>query len=193
MGAEYSGSVTRWIAELKAGEDSRAQQEIWNRYFARLAHIAHTKLTGKQGADVDEEDVALSALNSFFGRLASGKFPDLHDRAGLWPLLVTITARKAVNEVNRERATKRTPEKLEGLTSLEMIVGTEPSPSFVAEVADELRRLFALLDDDTLRSIARLKLEGYSAGEIAQVLSLSERTVYRKLDRIRSEWEEGMR
>ena len=45
----------------------------------------------------------------------------------------------------------------------------------------------ALLDglDDQGRLIAELTLEGYSAAEIAPRVGLTERTVYRYLDRIR--------
>jgi RNA polymerase sigma factor (sigma-70 family) len=73
---------------------------------------------------------------------------------------------------------------------VDQLIGYEPSPSFAAEIADEVRRLFDLLDDDTLRTVARLKLEGYTNPEIAELLDVSERTVSRKLERIRSEWQE---
>jgi RNA polymerase sigma factor (sigma-70 family) len=141
---------------------------------------------------VDEEDIALGALNSFFGRIQRGQFPELQDRTGLWPLLVTITARKAINALDRERAARRSPTRLDDLANVEQLIGSEPSPSFAAEVADEVRRLFDLLSADTLRTVARLKLEGYTNSEIAELLEVTERTVFRKLDRIRSEWQETL-
>jgi RNA polymerase sigma factor (sigma-70 family) len=190
MAAEQSGSVTCLLTQLRDGHASAAEQELWNRYFAQLVRLARKHLSGKQDAIVDEEDIALSAFSSFFGRMQSGEFPELQDRTGLWPLLVTITARKAINALDRERAAKRTPARLDDLANVEQLVGSEPSPSFVAEFADEMRRLFDLLGDDTLRNIARLKLEGHSSAEIAELLNVAERTVSRKLDRIRSEWKE---
>ena len=42
----------------------------------------------------DEEDVALSAFQSFYQGIARGRFPQLEDRDNLWRLLITITARK---------------------------------------------------------------------------------------------------
>jgi RNA polymerase sigma factor (sigma-70 family) len=193
MSAEQSGSVTCLITQLRNGHASAAQQELWNRYFARLVRRARKHLSGKQDAIVDEEDIATSALNSFFGRIQGGQFPELQDRTGLWPLLVTITARKAINALDRERRARRSTAKLDDLADVEQLIGCEPSPSFAVEVADEVRRLFDLLGDETLRTVARLKLEGYTNPEIAESLDLSERTVSRKLERIRSEWQETIK
>jgi DNA-directed RNA polymerase specialized sigma24 family protein len=190
MSAEQSGSVSCLITQLRGSHPSAAQQELWNRYFSQLVRLAHKYLSGKRGVEVDGEDIALSALNSFFGRIQRGAFPTLQDRTGLWPLLVKITVRKAINAVNRERAAKRSTARLDDLPNLGLIIGSEPSASFAAEVADEVRRLFDLLADDTLRSVAHLKLEGYTNAEIAKLLDVAERTVFRKLDRIRSEWDE---
>jgi DNA-directed RNA polymerase specialized sigma24 family protein len=105
-------------------------------------------------------------------------------------LLVKITKRKAANAIQRAWAAKRTPARVDDLTDLDTIIGSEPSPDSAAEVADELRRLFELLGDDTLRNIARFTLEGYKNAEIAKLVNVSVRTVSRKLDLIRSEWKQ---
>ncbi|MCH8199512.1 MAG: helix-turn-helix domain-containing protein [Chloroflexi bacterium] len=43
---------------------------------------------------------------------------------------------------------------------------------------------------DSLRTVARLKLEGYTVEEIAQQMDCSSRTVKRKLALIRTRWSE---
>src|SRR5688572_16455948 len=101
-----SSSVTRWLGRLRAG-DRDAAQELWQRYFAQLVRLARGRLQGARRRAADEEDVALSALDSFCRGAAQGRFPDLHDRQGLWPLLVAITARKAGKLVRHERRQKR--------------------------------------------------------------------------------------
>jgi DNA-directed RNA polymerase specialized sigma24 family protein len=53
---------------------------------------------------------------------------------------------------------------------------------------DDCRTLLDALDDDQLRHIALLKLEGYTNQEIAVKLDCVERTVERKLERIRRKW-----
>jgi len=102
----YAGSITVWIHRLQAG-DPHAAQQLWERYFRRLVGLARQKLRGIRRGAADEEDVALSALDSFCRAAAQGRFPDLHDRQGLWPLLVAITARKAIKLIQHERRQKR--------------------------------------------------------------------------------------
>jgi hypothetical protein len=55
---------------------------------------------------------------------------------------------------------------------------------------EEYRRLFGLLTDDTLRRIARLRMEGHSDSEIATQPGCNRRTVTRKLELIRARWAE---
>ena len=73
MAAAFEGSVTQWIHQLQAG-DRAAAQELWNRYFQRLVGLARCKLQGAQRRAADEEDVVLSAFESFF-RGAAGTHP----------------------------------------------------------------------------------------------------------------------
>jgi DNA-directed RNA polymerase specialized sigma24 family protein len=74
---------------------------------------------------------------------------------------------------------------------IEQVVGTEPTPEFAAQVAEQCERLLASLEDESLRAIARMKLEGFTNPEIAAKLGVVERTVERRLQRIRREWSEG--
>ena len=90
------GSVTHWIAELRAG-DPAAAQKLWERYFSRLVGLARQKLHALPRRAADEEDVALSAFDSFCRGVEQDRFPHLEDRDNLWQLLVTITARKALD------------------------------------------------------------------------------------------------
>src|SRR5712691_6856720 len=80
------GSITRWIGQLEAG-DPAAAQPIWERYFRQLVELARRKLLGVRPHVADEEDVALSAFDSFCRGLKRGRFPDLQDRDNLWKLL----------------------------------------------------------------------------------------------------------
>ena len=197
-------SVTHWIGRLKAGDQAAAQQ-LWQRYFRRLVGLARKRLRGTPRRAADEEDVALSAFDSFCRSAERGRFPQLSDRGDLWPLLVLITARKALDLVAHERRKKRgggavlgesallgpaiAPEAERGL---EQILGREPTPEFAAQVADECRRLLGRLGDAELRAIALWRMEGDSEDEIAAKLYCAPRTVRRRLRLIRSIWgEEG--
>lgn len=189
MEPRQSDSVSRWLQELKVG-DSVAAQELWNQYFTQLVAVAQSRLRDLP-RDGTEEDVALSALKSVMLGVRANRFPELTDRSGLWPLLVTITARKSIDQLRRKLARKRSASTTKHLEDMRVIVSQEPSPEFAVEVADEMERLVARFDDPVLRTIAQRKLECYTNDEIAGELSVSVRTVIRKLNRIRQEWEEG--
>src|SRR5215831_17169934 len=106
MSMSSAGSITHWIGQLKAG-DPVAAQKLWEVYFRRLVGLARKKLQGAARRAADEEDVALSAFASFCRRAERGQFPQLLDRDDLWQLLMVITTRKALNQVQHERRQKR--------------------------------------------------------------------------------------
>lgn len=183
------GSITRWIGQLQAG-DAGAAQPLWQRYFQQLVDLARRKLTSVRLRVADEEDVALSAFDSFCRGLKEGRFPDLQDRDNLWKLLVVLTARKASHLVRDEHRLKRGGnQKTEAAEELASIVSTEPTPEFAAEVAENCQRLLDLLGDDELRTIALQKMEGFSNDEIAEQRKCAPRTIERKLRLIRGLWE----
>lgn len=184
-------SVTLWLRQLEAG-DRAAAQPLWECYYSRLVRLARSRLRSAPRRVADEEDVALSAFDSFCRAVAQRRFPQLGDRNDLWRLLVTITARKAADLVEHEGRQKRgggRGQSLEGTRTLEQAVGREPTPAFAAQVAEECRRLLGQLADAELRELALWKLEGYTNAEISQKLGCSEPTVERRLRLIRKCWE----
>jgi len=198
------GSVTDWILELRAGNQAAAQR-LWERYFQRLVVLARQRLLGLSRCVADEEDVALSAFDSFCRGAALGRFPRLEDRNDLWQILVLLTARKALDLRQHERRQKRGGGTVRGESAfggpdrnavaeagIEQIVGAEPGPDFAAQVADECRRLFDCLEDAELRSVAVWKMEGYTNTEIAARLGCAPATVERRLRLIRTLWTEEL-
>jgi DNA-directed RNA polymerase specialized sigma24 family protein len=181
-----AGSVSHWLDRLQAG-DHAAAQPLWEVYFQRLVALARARLQGAPRQAADEEDVALSAFDSFCRGAAAGRFPQLADRADLWRLLVTITGHKAVDRLRHEHRLKRHRPAEE--VRLEEVVGPEPTPAFAAQVAEECRWLLGLLGDAELEAVALWKMEGYSTSEIAARLGYVPRTVERKLHLIRQVWE----
>src|SRR5205085_443432 len=73
------GSVSHWIRQLQAG-DHAAAQKLWEGYFHRLVGLARAKMRGVSRRAADEEDVALSAFDSFCRGAEQGRFPKLQDR-----------------------------------------------------------------------------------------------------------------
>jgi DNA-directed RNA polymerase specialized sigma24 family protein len=193
------GSVTCWLQQLKA-DDRHAVQNLWESYFPRLVELARRKLQHAPRRAADEEDVALSALDSFCRAAAANRFPQLQDRDELWQLLVVITARKAINLVQHERTQKAGGGRVRNLSALAggdsdeagpafaELISREPDPGFAAQVAEECRHLLEKLGKEQLRSVAIWKMEGYRNEEIAAKLGCAVATVERRLRVIRTLW-----
>jgi DNA-directed RNA polymerase specialized sigma24 family protein len=191
-------SVSHWIAGLKAGQEEAATK-LWGHFYSRLVALACRRLRALPRRAADEEDVVLSAFATFFRRAQEGQFPQLQDRSDLWQLLVTITDRKALNQVRDQQRQKRgggavrgdsafpSPESSAAGAGIDQIVGKEPTPEFAAAVTEELHRLLELLRDD-LRQIAVLKLEGHTNEQVATMVDRSVPTVERQLRLIRDTW-----
>jgi RNA polymerase sigma factor (sigma-70 family) len=194
------GSVTRWLGRLQAG-DATAAQQLWERYFRRLVGLARERLHGAPRRAADEEDVALSAFDSFCRNAEQGRFPALADRDGLWRLLVVMTARKATHLRRDQGRQKRggeahfttdTPREPDEESVLGQVLSREPTPEFAAQMSEECERLLRGLGDEELKSVALLRMEGYSVEEIAARLGCVARTVKRKLQLIRDIWEKEL-
>ncbi len=201
---EDSGSISDWLAHLRAG-DEHALQPLWDRYFSRLVERARAKLCALHSplAVNDGEDIALSAFHALYQGITQGRFPRLDDRDDLWRVLVHLAAGKARDRHRDECRQKRGGGKvirevdlLNGFDqdqgkSLDQIIDREPSPELAAIVAEEYRGWLEALDDPSVRLIAERKLACFTNAEIARELGVSLRTVTLKLELIRKTWKEN--
>ena len=188
-------SITSCLAALKVG-DRDAAQRIWEAYFTRLVRLARARLRDTSRRAADEEDVALSAINSVCRGIESDRFARLDDRKDLWQILVMVTVRKAIDLRQHEARQVRGGGRVYTLSDLvaeglDPSQAGEPGSEQAAEVVDLLRVLMSRLEDPTLRSLAHAKLEGYTNDEIARQLGRSLSTVERKLRLIRAIWVDG--
>ena len=198
---EPDASVTRLIRLLR--DDDRAVRDmaaslIWQRYFRDLLDLARKNLDRRvrQGPTRKTWFKACSRASARQGR---GEF-DLADRDELWRLLVTITLRKARNAARDHHRDRRDISREQTLSAsadddrscpdwaLELMDASAPSPAEAAVLSEALERRLAALAVPELRQIALWRLEGYTNREIADQLDCTERSVERKLERIRSKW-----
>jgi RNA polymerase sigma factor (sigma-70 family) len=205
---EPDASVTRLIHLLRADDKAvrdMAASLIWQRYFRDLLDLARKNLDKQVRRRADEEDVLQSMFQSFCARQSRGEF-DLADRDELWKLMVTITLRKARNAARDHRRDRRDIAREQTLSdtndddgscpgwALKQMDASTPSPAEAAVLNEALERRLQSLADPDLRQIALWRLEGYTNREISDRLECTERSVERKLERIRSKWtayEEG--
>jgi RNA polymerase sigma factor (sigma-70 family) len=195
------GSITRWIAELECGS-SQATQALWERYFPQLVQLARQKLVDSPRQMADEEDVALSAMDSFFHAAQQGRFPNLMDRNDLWRLLLRMTARKVVDLKRRESRQRRGGGRVLSASNLKTedskpvdwalsrIVADTPTPEFAAIMAEQCRLRLDQLTGPGQKALALAKMQGYTNQEVAQQLGVSVATVERRLRLIRKKWEQ---
>jgi RNA polymerase sigma factor (sigma-70 family) len=197
------GDLTQIIHQLRS-DDPRERDEaarlVWEHYFRDLLALAHRHLGWRIRQRVDAEDVLQSMYASVCRRQQRGEF-ELYDRDDFWKLLVTITLNKARNaakwhqrarrDVARELALPAAEDGLSEGPSLS-IAATGPTPEEVVALAEELEQRLLSLDDDPLdpllKPVALKKLEGLTNKEIAVDLNYTERTIERKLDKIRKKW-----
>lgn len=192
-------TITTWFHRLADG-DQQAADKIWQRYWTQMLGHARAKLAKRPLRASDEEDVALSAMHSFFQGVADRRFPNINDRDDLRALLLLITTRKVTQHRRKELRVKRgggrevSEADVRGdavetdAQLLEAAIGREPTPELAAAFCEQVENLLASLDSESLREIALRKLEGFSNKEIAEQIQRTTRSVERKLKLIREIW-----
>lgn len=196
--AATDGSVSLWLNRLKAGDRAGAGV-LWQKYFTRLVGLSRRWLEGIPDRAADAEDVALSAMHSFCRRAEQhlGAAEMVADRDGLWCLLCDIAHNKVRTLWRKALSLKRGGGKLARAAELsehdgedEFIarqMSREPTPEEATLLAEEVSGLLGRLEEDE-RSIALLKLDGYSNEEIRERMGIGLSTVERKLQTIRRKW-----
>jgi DNA-directed RNA polymerase specialized sigma24 family protein len=183
--SEVGHSISVWLERLRHSDEQAARQ-LWLRFFDRMVAVARQRLWAAPRRAGDEEDAALSAFADFARAVEAGRFPDLHDREGLWALLFTFTLRKARAQLRHEQAPRRGGHLRRGMTYDP--AEDELPPEEVVAFQDELAWLLRQLPSDEIRQVALRRLEGYGNDEIAGQMGCSRATVERRFRLIRQTW-----
>jgi RNA polymerase sigma-70 factor (ECF subfamily) len=177
------------MRRLRAGDDDAATV-VFRRFTHRLMALARTRLQSISGSRADIEDVIQSVYKSFFCRYAEGQF-DIDDWSELWGLLAVITLRKCANRRTYLQARRRDIRRLVSSSRHDEasgpgceLVDREPTPLEAAALADLVQELFRGLNPPDRQTVSML-LQGYTAQEIANVMTCSERTVRRVRSRLK--------
>lgn len=175
--------------QLQAGDQSTAGL-IVNRYARRLIGLAAARLPAPVRTKEDPEDAVQSAFKSFFARQKKGEFQP-EDWDELSTLLTYLTVCKVDRRIRKYLADKRDvrreaapPAGADGEAPSWEAEAPDPTPAEAAMMAETLRELMAKLDPAD-QQVLGMRLQGYTAAEIAAAVGRSERTVFRVLDAIR--------
>ena len=199
---EHESEFASSICEL-LGSDSENAERIWAEFFPRMIRFAKKKLSDIPMRSFDEEDVALSAMNSFFKGNAEGKFNLLTNDDELWRLLATITARKATAQRRKQKALKRDGGATRG-ESVFMRAGELDSkcvglagaadqnqmPDTIDQILASCDELLLKLPDEKLRDTAIMRLQGYNNQEISDELGCSLARTKQRVARVKELWAE---
>jgi DNA-directed RNA polymerase specialized sigma24 family protein len=195
----FSGALRR----VREGDDD-AITELWNGYFQRLVRLAAKRLPANLKRVGDEEDIALSAFNSFIAGIRRDQFPDLSGPDNLWGLLITLTGRKVNAHLRFQTRRKRGGGTVRGesafMDSNEVrkspgiggVSGEWMTADLDVELEEACNDLLDQLPDAQLRQIAVMRMDGFLVDEIADRLGLSKRATERRLQLIRRTWSEAV-
>lgn len=187
-------SITGWIDQLVDGNE-QAARELWGHVSARVCEFARQKLDPMTRRRYDENDAANSAFHSLCRGISDGRL-EANDRNALWGLLAVITSRKIsaqrrfVNRQKRGGGAER-GESGFGDAGINAIKGNQQTPDVLAEVSESCNELLNAIPDDAMKKIVLLKFQGATNGEVAGELNCTQRTIERKLERIRRIWTEA--
>lgn len=198
ISTEDEDSTAHWLAQLPSTE-SEAYEHLWDVFFPRLVTWARAHLASGQRRAVDEEDIALTALDAFFRGVEAGQFV-LADRDETWRLLIKIARCRVIDMKRYEMAEKRGGGRVLG----ESAIGGENAYPGIEQVLDPrsigaeythlklaVDELMQQLDDDVLRETAKLRLQGFSNREISARMHCSTSTTKNRLREVRKIWSHG--
>ncbi len=175
------------LAERLRRGDEDAASLLYHRFARRLLGLAALHLQHQLRAKVDPEDVVQSAWKSFFRRQAAGAL-DLTSWDSLWSLLMRITLRKCAKRAHHFQAGRRDVRREAAAEGPEgdapEAAARDATPFETAVLIELVEHLFRGLKDRECQMLQQ-SLEGYTAPEIGSRVGVSERSVYRLLDRIR--------
>jgi len=204
MGSPSDDSTVQFaeLMDRVRNGDETAVTQLWDEFYQQLVRMAARRLPSGLKRVGDEEDIALSAFNSFIAGIRQDRFPDLSGPDNLWGLLITLTGRKVHAHLRFQTRQKRGGGSVRGesvfldangdakASGIGGMTGATEPPDIHAELAEACDALLDQLDDEQLQQIAVMRMDGYLVDEIADRLGLSKRAVERRLQLIRKIWSE---
>ncbi|MFN9717819.1 MAG: ECF-type sigma factor, partial [Planctomycetota bacterium] len=100
-------NISLLIKRIKDSRSEEATADLWHVYYDQLVNVARRNLGSLPKRAADEDDVAQSAMFSFFRAAEAGRLTGVEHRDELWKLLLTIVIRKANRQKEKAAAQKR--------------------------------------------------------------------------------------
>lgn len=178
-----------WLLRQWKSGDEQAAEVLFDRYAFRLVALVASRLNRRYRSQIDPDAVMQSAMGSFFDAARHSRI-QVSNSVSLWRLLATFARRKLARSIERHSASKRGGK----LTRVPLAddlnqpqTASSRFPSFTANDADAddlLDQLRAELPADQF-SVVEALLAGMTQQEVAKSLGIDERTVRRRISRVR--------
>lgn len=180
------------MEQIAAGSEA-AVERLLGLYGDHLCRAVRRRLSRALRPKFDTNDFVQAVWASFFCN--RGELARFEHSAQLVAFLTRVASNKVVDECRHRFQTQKADVarecSLSDQTSQELAIpGREPPPSQIAMMNEQLERLRGDVPS-RYRSIVELRVEGQSQEEIAEKLGVSERTVSRVLNKLRSRVERG--
>lgn len=169
------------LAKLAARDDEAARQLV-ERLYARVEGVVRPRIGERFRAKMSSDSIANSAFRSFLSRHADSPY-SLAGEEDLMRLLARIALGKCFNRIRSFRTRRQDAARESEAVDLDL-VGRDPGPEFDVEVRDLLEAKTRGLSE-VEREVIHLSVSGHSPAEIAAAVEVTERTVYRVLERFR--------
>jgi RNA polymerase sigma factor (sigma-70 family) len=179
---EYPANIRELIARIQSG-DEEAARELLTRYESKVRMVVRRQLPRLLRSRFDSLDFLQSVWGSFFHRIRTGP-NDLEEERNLIAFLAWAARNKVIDEYRRAASQKQDINR-EAPLRLEGGLAAGETPSQIAQARETYGRLHDLLPEDR-RIILELKAAGFSSKEIGDQIGVSERTVQRVLEDLRS-------
>ncbi len=171
--------LRRW----KAG-DERAAEILFDRYSLRLVALVASRMNRRFRDFVDPDDIVQSAMGSFFDAARHSRI-QVSGSISLWRLLATFARRKMARSIEKQTAAKRGGDQARvSFETAEQMMRSSINADQEATISDFLGLLETELSIDERELLEHL-LTGKTQREIAGALGVDERTVRRRVTRLR--------
>lgn len=180
------GGIPELLARIKHG-DEEAARELLTRYEPKVRLVVRRQLPRLLRSRFDSVDFLQSVWGSFFHKIRTGP-NDLLEEQNLITFLAWAARNKVIDEFRRAGTRKhdmRREERLAMVDEKDSGLATGDTPSQLAQAKETFDRLRELMPEDR-RVILELRTAGHSCKEIGEKMGVSERTVQRVLEDLRT-------
>ncbi|MEM0926369.1 MAG: protein kinase [Planctomycetota bacterium] len=171
-----------WLLHKWKNGDEQAAAVLFDRYALRLVALVASRLNRRYRSQIDPAEVMQSAMGSFFNAARASRI-QLNDGVSLWRLLATFARRKLARSVEHHSAIKRGGGRIQ--TPLDQ---AENQAEIVSEDETSANEFVGFLKAELSAdqfSVVEGLLAGLSQREVAKSLGIDERTVRRRVSRVR--------